>query len=150
MRRAANTLQNKQQILKALKQVKKNQETLEKKLDKIIENQTTAQDAADVATTAAEKSWLKQFVEDSDIEALQAVTTAGSAVTSGIGLTHYVINKNLNEEQRIELVSQTRTDYVTLELLDNNILITDFYQKSDKVTLFHTEKTKKSWYKFWS
>ena len=47
MRRAVNTLQNKQQILRALKQVKKNQETLEKKLDKIIDNQTIAQDAAD-------------------------------------------------------------------------------------------------------
>ena len=93
---------------------------------------------------------MKQFVEDSDIEALQAVATAGSTVTGGIGLTHYVINKNLNEEQRIELVEKTRTDYVTIELLDNNILMTDFYQKSDQVTLFHTEKTKKSWYKFWS
>jgi TolA-binding protein len=150
MRRAANTLQNKQSILRALKQVKKNQETLEKKLDKIMDSQTTAQDGADVATTAAEKSWLKQFVEDSDIEALQAVTTAGSTITNGIGLTHYVINKNLNEKQRIELVEQTRTDYVIIELLDNNILMTDFYQKSDKVTLFHTEKTKESWYKFWS
>jgi CRISPR/Cas system-associated protein endoribonuclease Cas2 len=60
-------------------------------------------------------------------------------------LTHYVINKNLNEEQRIELVEQTKTDYVTIELLDNNILMTDFYQKSDQVTLFHIEKTKKFW-----
>jgi len=92
---------------------------------------------------------LKQFVEDSDIEALQAVATAGSTVTGGIGLTHYVINKNINQEQRIQLVEQTRTDYVTIELLDNNILMTDFYQKFDQVTLFHTEKTKKFWYKFW-
>jgi CRISPR/Cas system-associated protein endoribonuclease Cas2 len=60
-------------------------------------------------------------------------------------LTHYIINKNLNEEQRIELVEQTKTDYVTIELLDNNILMTDFYQKSDQVTLFHIEKTKKFW-----
>ena len=60
-------------------------------------------------------------------------------------MTHYVINKNLNEEQRIELVEQTKTDYVTIELLDNNILMTDFYQKSDQVTLFHIEKTKKIW-----
>ena len=56
MRRTANTLQKKQQILRALKEVRKNQEIIEKKLNKIIDNQTTAQDAADVATTAAEKA----------------------------------------------------------------------------------------------
>jgi hypothetical protein len=68
---------SKQEVLRALKQVKKNQENLEKKLEKIIENQTTTQDTADVVTIAIEKTWLKQFVEDSEIEALNAVTTAG-------------------------------------------------------------------------
>ena len=121
-------------------------ETNRKKVDKIVENQNVAQDAADAA---AEKSWLKQFVEDSDIEALQAVSTVGSTIAGGIGLTHYVLNRQLTEEQRIQLVEQTRTDYVTIEHLDNNILMTDCYQKSDQVNLFHIEKIKKLWYKFW-
>jgi hypothetical protein len=148
---AANTLQNKQQILRSLKQIKKNQETLEKKLDKIIDNQTTAQDAADAAATAAEqkKSLLRQFVEDSDMESLQAVSAVGSTIAGGIGLTNYFLTRNLTEQEKADLIEKTRTDYVIIEPLENNILMTDCYQKSDQINLFHIEKVQKSWYKFW-
>jgi hypothetical protein len=43
----------------------------------------------------------------------------------------------------------SKTDYVTMEHLNNNILMTEFYQKTDQITLLHTETTKRSWYKFW-
>ena len=40
-----------------------------------------------------------------------------------------VLNRELSEEQRMQLVEQTRTYYVTIELMDNNILITDCLSK---------------------
>ena len=120
-------------------------------MDEVIKDQNTMHDSVDAVTTAAtKKSWLKQFVEYSDLEALSAVTEAGSTLAGGIGLTSYLINENLDESQKRNLVEKTRTDYVTIEHLDNNILMTDFYQKSDQIYLFHhTEKIKKPWYKIW-
>jgi hypothetical protein len=134
-----------QEMVRIVRYLKKNQENLEKRLDKI--ETPTITDKADAVST--EKTWLKKFVEDTDMDALNSVATAGSTLVGGIGLTHYVLNKNLTEEQRRELIEKTRTDYVTIEHLDNNMLMTDYYQKSDQINLFHTEKTTKPWYKFW-
>jgi hypothetical protein len=96
-----------------------------------------------------EKAWRRQFVEDTDIEAFQSIVSAGSTIASGIGMTHYFLNKNLNKEQKEELVRQTKTDYVIVEHLDNNNLMTDYFQNSDTIELVHSEKSRKSWYKFW-
>lgn len=53
--------------------------------------------------------------------------------------------------KKTELIQQTRTDYVAIEHLENNILITDVFQKAGQIELFTTEKpNKKPWYNFWS
>ena len=118
------------EVLKTLKQIKKNQENIAKKMDEVIKNQNTMEDSVDAVTTAAtKKSWLKQFVEDSDLDVLTAVTGAGSTIAGGIGLTSYVINENLDESQKQNLVEKTRTDYVTIEHLDNQYINDRFLSK---------------------
>jgi hypothetical protein len=136
-------------IIRALKRIQKEQELLEKKVTKIIDNQNTVQDAVDVA--AKDKRWLKQFVEDSELDSLNTIASAGSTAAGGISFTHFLLNQNLNDDQKAELIRQTRTDYVGIEHLENNMLITDVYQKADQVELFSTAKPiKKPWYNFWS
>lgn len=62
-----------------------------------------------------------------------------------------MLNQNLSEEKRLKLVKTTKTDYVTIERIENNILMTEYYQNSEDVDLFHIDrdKIKKPWYKFW-
>ena len=127
------------EIIRALKQIQKKQDLLEKQVSKIIDNPNTAQDAADVATAAGkDKSWLKQFVDDSDLDALNSIASAGSTAAGGISFTHFLLKSNLDDDQKTALIQQTRTDYVSIEHLENNMLITNVYQKADQVELFRT------------
>lgn len=142
-------LRNSKTILKNLKDIKKKQDLINKKLEKMEENQNVLMDAAADAATTNDKSWLAKFVNDCDLEAIGAIGGATATISGGIGFTSYVLDKNLSDEQKVELVRKTKTDYVTIEHLENNNLMTDFYQNSDQISLFHTEKTKKLWYKFW-
>ena len=68
----------KEQVILTLKLLKKNQETMTKKMDTIISKQNTMQDTLDMAAAPVEKSWAKQFVEDPEIAALNSVTGIGS------------------------------------------------------------------------
>ena len=142
-------LRNSKTILKTLKDIKKKQDLINKQLEKMEENQNVLMDAAADAATPNDKSWLAKFVDDCDLEAIGAIGGATATISGGIGLTSYVLDQNLSDEQKVELVRKTKTDYVTIEHLENNNLMTDFYQNSDQISLFHTEKTKKPWYKFW-
>lgn len=82
------------------------------------------------------------------MDSFVTVIGAASIAVSGMSYTNYVVNENLNDEQKEELVRNTRTDYVTIEHLDNHILATDYYQKSEQIELIHTEtKNTKPWYR---
>jgi hypothetical protein len=83
---------------------------------------------------------------------LNSIASAGSTAAGGISFTHFLLKSNLDDDQKTALIQQTRTDYVSIEHLENNMLITNVYQKADQVELFRTEKPikKKPWYNFWS
>ena len=68
----------------------------------------------------------------------------------GFSWARVVIDKNLDEQQKLELTRQTNVDYVMVEHNHNNMLITDYYQKEDDLILLDTEQKKiNPWYQFW-
>lgn len=94
-------MKSQKELIKVLKQMQKKQDVLEKKVTKLLD-QKNAQDAAADAATAAgkDKSWLKQFVEDSDLDVLNDVKSAGSTAAAGISFTHFHLKKNLSDDQK--------------------------------------------------
>ena len=87
------------------------------KLEKIIDKQNAADSATENIFADNDKNWLKRSVNDLELESVQAIRRAASTITAGLGLTTYVLNKTLDEDQKNEIVKNSKLITLSLNIL---------------------------------
>ena len=140
------TIKKQEQILKILKQMKKNQEQMCNKIEK-LEGLPEIKEATSEEVT---ESVAKQFLKDESVEGAEAIKTAVGIIIGGYSATSYVLDQTLTQEERKQLAENTKSHFILIEHTENNQLCTEYYQTKESTQLFHKEVEKKPWWKLWN
>lgn len=141
-------METNKKLIEILKHIKKSQNNLEISLERGLKD-------PNINTSKDELNFFykQKLVDDPNLDVLKSVASGRSFIANGIGLTSYILSADLTESQMKKLVEHTLTNYITIEHLNNKILTTNFYKRSEPDTSFYTEikniEIKKPWYKFW-